>query len=234
MSSREDDRISYLTGEERSALTDRERAELDEVRAVLADPATWAVPAPELEDRVVAAIADEAHTRPDRVAEEAHALPERERSRRRAPAWRRWSPHRGFAFGGLAAAAATAIVAVVLVSSGGTPAPERFAMALAGTPLAPTAHGSATLTKTGSGWRIQLSATGLPHIAGGRYYQAWLKNRAGVLVPVGTFNDARSVTLWAGVPPPQFPSLTVTMQRANGDPASSGLRVLTGTIRPLH
>jgi hypothetical protein len=222
MSSREDDRISYLTGEDGSSLTDRERAELDEVRAVLAEPATWAVPPPELEERVVAAIADEAHVRP-----------ERERPHRPASARRRWFSLRGYAFGGLAAAAATAIIAVVLVSGGG-PAPERFTMALAGTALAPSVHGSATLTKTGSGWRIQLSAAGLRHIAGGRYYQAWLKNRAGVLVPVGTFNDARSVTLWAGVPPPQFPSLTVTVQRADGNPASSGLRVLTGTIRPAR
>jgi hypothetical protein len=222
MSSREDDRISYLTGEDRPSLTDRERAELDEVRAVLAEPATWAVPTPELEDRVVAAIAEEAPVRP-----------ERERSRRPAAAPRRRFWQRGYAFGGLAAAAATAIIAVVLVSGGG-PAPERFSMALTGTALAPSVHGSATLTKTGSGWRIELSAPGLPHISGGRYYEAWLKNRVGVLVPVGTFNDARRVTLWAGVPPPQFPSLTVTMQRADGNPASSGLRVLTGTISPAR
>ena len=71
----------------------------------------------------------------------------------------------------------------------------------------------------------------MPRLANGRYYEAWLKNAAGVLVPVGTFNDARQVTLWAGVPPPEFPSLTVTRQRANGGPASSGERVLTGTIR---
>jgi hypothetical protein len=74
----------------------------------------------------------------------------------------------------------------------------------------------------------------LPHLANGRYYEAWLKNPAGVLVPVGTFNDAREVTLWAGVRPPEFPTLTVTRQQANGNPASSGQRVLTGTIRAKH
>jgi hypothetical protein len=52
-----------------------------------------------------------------------------------------------------------------------------------------------------------------------------------VLVPVGTFNDARRVTLWAGVPPTAFPALTVTRQRAGAGPASSGERVLAGTIR---
>jgi hypothetical protein len=105
-------------------------------------------------------------------------------------------------------------------------------MIVSGTTLVPDAKGSATLTKSGSGWRIELAATGLPRLANGRYYEAWLKNPAGALVPVGTFNDARNVTLWAGVPPPQYPSLTVTRQRAGGSPASSGERVLTGTIQP--
>ena len=82
-----------------------------------------------------------------------------------------------------------------------------------------------------SGWQIELSASGLPHLSGGRYYQAWLKNSAGVLVPIGTFNDALKVTLWSGVPVTQFRTLTVTRQQANGNPASSGQRVLIGTIK---
>ena len=103
-------------------------------------------------------------------------------------------------------------------------------MVVDGTSLAPGAHGSATLTKMSSGWQVELSATGLPHLTDGRYYQAWLKNSAGVLVPIGTFNDAVNVTLWSGVPVTQFRTLTVTRQEANGNPASSGQRVLTGTI----
>ena len=78
---------------------------------------------------------------------------------------------------------------------------------------------------------MKLSATGLPHLANGRYYQAWLKNAAGILVPIGTFNDARNVTLWSGVPVTQFQTLTVTVQLANGNPASSGRRAMIGTIR---
>jgi hypothetical protein len=107
-------------------------------------------------------------------------------------------------------------------------------MAVSGTPLAPNATGSGTVTKTGSGWRIQLAATGLPHLAGGRYYEAWLTNAAGVLVPVGTFDDAVNVTLWAGVPAPEYSSFTVTLQRVGAGPASSGERVLIGTIRLDH
>ena len=67
---------------------------------------------------------------------------------------------------------------------------------------APT--GEATLTKTSSGWRIELDATGLPRRDGGRFYEAWLQDAAGVLVPIGTFNEGRKVTLWAGVSPKDF------------------------------
>ena len=49
--------------------------------------------------------------------------------------------------------------------------------------LVPGAKGEATLTKTSSGWRIELDATGLPRLDGGRFYEAWLRNAAGVLVP---------------------------------------------------
>jgi hypothetical protein len=107
---------------------------------------------------------------------------------------------------------------------------ERFHAALAATDLVPGATGAATLTKTSSGWRIELRATGLPRLAGGRYYEAWLRNSAGVLVPIGTFNEGRKVTLWAGVSPRNFTTLTVTRERADGDQASSGAKVLIGTV----
>ena len=66
----------------------------------------------------------------------------------------------------------------------------------------------------------------------GRFYEAWLKNDAGVLVPIGTFNEGRNVTLWAGVSPEDFTTLTVTREHADGDQASSGEKVLVGTADP--
>jgi hypothetical protein len=51
-----------------------------------------------------------------------------------------------------------------------------------------------------------------------------------VLVPIGTFNDGRDVTLWAGVSPKEFPTLSVTRERADTDQASSGERVLIGAV----
>ena len=96
--------------------------------------------------------------------------------------------------------------------------------------LAPGASGSATLTKTSAGWRIELDASGLPRLDNGRFYEAWLKNAAGVLVPIGTFNEGPRVTLWAGVSPKDFPTLSVTRERADGDQTSSGEKVLVGPV----
>jgi hypothetical protein len=132
----------------------------------------------------------------------------------------------------LIGAAATAVLAVAVGSAvfRSSTSGERFHAALAATDLVPGARGAATLTRTSSGWRIELSAKGLPRLAGGRYYEAWLRDTAGVLVPIGTFNEGRKVTLWAGVSPRNFTTLTVTRERADGDQTSSGAKVLVGTV----
>jgi len=149
---------------------------------------------------------------------------ERGRRTARAPV-----PHRAFLAGAAATTAALAVAFGVAVFSSGTSA-QRFHAALAATGLAPGAAGQATLTKTASGWRIELDATGLPRLDTGRFYQAWLKNTAGVLVPIGSFNEGQNVTLWAGVSPQDFTTLSVTRERADGNQASSGEKVLVGTV----
>ena len=137
---------------------------------------------------------------------------------------------RRLALGGVAVAAVAAVViGVAVVGSGSHGA--RYQAALAPTSLAPGARGEASLTRTSSGWRIHLHATGLPRLAGARFYEAWLRSSAGVLVPIGTFNDGRDVTLWAGVSPASFPVLTVTRERTDGNQASSGEKVLVGLAR---
>ena len=50
-------------------------------------------------------------------------------------------------------------------------------------------------------------------------------------MPLGTFNEARNVTLWAGVSPLSYRVLTVTRERADGNEASSGEKVLVGPVR---
>lgn len=236
MTANDDDRIAYLSGEHAESLSAEDRADLDDLRALLRTPSAWAEPGPDLEDRVVAAIAAQAsaRARAGEVGTSQAETPRRTEAPSAAPAGKRrrltWL-RPAYALGGAALAAVVAVVIVVSMGSSG-PSALHFAMVLNGTSLAPAAHGNAMLTKTTAGWRIQLNATGLPRLANGRYYQAWLKNAQGILVPVGTFNEPEHITLWAGVPATSFPTLTVTLQQANGNPASSGKRVLVGRISP--
>jgi hypothetical protein len=146
-----------------------------------------------------------------------------QRRARGGPAGRR------FVVIGAAATAALAVAIGLAVVRSGTSA-ERFHAALAPTGLVPGAQGRATLTRTSAGWRVQLDATGLPRLDGTRFYEAWLRSTSGVLVPVGTFNEGHAVTLWAGVSPKSFTTLTVTREQADGDQASSGEKVLVGPV----
>jgi Anti-sigma-K factor rskA, C-terminal len=148
---------------------------------------------------------------------------ERQRAERRVVI-----PRRTALLGTAAAVIATVVVGIAVFAS--DPSGERFHAALAATSLVPAATGEATLTKTPSGWRIDLDATGLPRLDDGRFYEAWLRGADGVLVPIGTFNEGTKVTLWAGVSPKEFETLTVTRERADGDQASSGEKVLVGTV----
>ena len=132
--------------------------------------------------------------------------------------------------GAATTAALVAAVAVAVSLLGSGTSAETFHAALAPTKLAPGVTGDATLTKTTSGWRIELDATGLPRLDSGRFYEGWLRDGAGVLVPIGTFNEGKRVTLWAGVSPTEFTTLTVTRERADGDQSSSGEKVLDGKV----
>ena len=213
----DDDRIAYLAGDIARPLDTSDREDLDGLRALLANPSTWEKPDSALEGRVLAAVAVVSGARPNRAP--------RARTHRFRP---------GLVYTAFAAAAAVVVAVVVGVTLPGTgSSPEQYSAALAATNLAPGASGNATLTKSTPGWRIELTVTGLPRRDNGQYYEAWLKNAAGILVPVGTFNQGPSVTLWAGVPPTSFPTLTVTEQQAGRSQASSGKLVLTGSV-DLH
>jgi hypothetical protein len=213
--------------------TDREVAEL----AALADGSL----APERRAALEARVAESAELA-DRLAEQQQAVALARSAvegveapaalRARIDAKRnagRVPPSRRFvAIGAVATVAVAAAVGLSVIGTGS--AGPRFQAALAPTQLLPGATGKATLTKTSSGWRITLNATGLPRLDRGRFYEAWLRNPAGVLVPIGTFNQGPKVTLWAGVPPKDFPTLSVTREQADGDQRSSGEKVLVGTV----
>lgn len=177
---------------------------VDTLGPALADPAVWAQPTAELQEQIVAAI-----------------------NRERAAARRSRSIRYALSAG--AAALVLAVGIAVGTSSLRDDDALRYSASLSATELSVGAHGTVTLTRTSSGWKIELRGKGLPRRADGGYYEAWLKNADGVLVPVGTFNELTDVTLWAGVSPATHPTFTVTRQLADGDPASSGQVVLIGT-----
>jgi anti-sigma-K factor RskA len=201
----EEPEVAYLAGDDNARVGPAERAELDKLRDVLADPAVWVEPREDLQEQIVAAIADS-------------------KTQRRSRAIR-------YAIVGSAAAVVLAIGLAIGFNAVNGSNPVEYSASLRGTELAPRASGEVTLTKTQSGWKIQLHATGLPRRDNGEFYEAWLKNDEGVLVPVGTFNQPDEVILWAGVPPTSHPTFTITRQLANGDPASTGQVVLSGTAQ---
>jgi hypothetical protein len=224
----DDDRIAYLAGDLGAPLDPDDRVDLDDLRDLLADPAMWAEPDRSLEDRIVAAITSEATG-----GGSVQSVPQPSGATKRRDRMASGARHRRLIYGvvGAAAAVGVAIALTVGLATGGRNA-QRYAAALSPTGLTPGASGSATLTRTTSGWRIELHISGLPRLDNGRYYEAWMKNPGGVLVPIGTFNQGPAVTLWSGVSPKNFPTITVTQQQANGDPASSGQRVLGGNVTP--
>ncbi|MGZ4357912.1 MAG: anti-sigma factor [Gaiellaceae bacterium] len=215
------------------AAGDQEDAEL----ARLADGSLASGRRPSLEARVASSVElsgrlDEqrqavalAHSAVEGV-EAPEALRMRIEAQRRARGRR--APRRLGLLAAAAAAVAAAAVGLTVLESGTSGA--RFRAALAPTDVLPGATGEATLTRRSSGWRVQLDATGLPRLAGGRFYEAWLRDSAGVLVPIGTFNEGHGVTLWAGVSPKTFTTLTVTREQADGNQGSSGEKVLVGTV----
>jgi hypothetical protein len=207
----DDERISYLAGDLEGDLDAEARAELDDFRALLADPSLWVEPDTDLEDRIVSAIAADAKPPAKVISLDAR--------RRRVGR-----------IGGLVAAVAAAAIVVVALTVVRQDGDDGVLLALQPTQLVPGATGSARVFAEESGLRIELNATGLPRRDGGLYYQAWLRDAAGNLVPIGTFHDGDHVTLWAGVSLADFPTLTITEEQADNEQASSGRRVLLGTV----
>ncbi|MDO9173282.1 MAG: anti-sigma factor [Actinomycetota bacterium] len=206
-------------------LTERERALIAEFDDLLADPSLWAVPDPELEDRVVAAITVEAERSAPAgsVTRRYSAVPSRRR---------RW-----LATSGASAVGAAAAVVFTLIATRDSSTPADATVAMTGTDLAPGVVGSAGITSGASGVEIHLEVPGLPRRDGGEFYQVWLKNCDGSeLVPAGSFHELDWAIAWAGVSTDDFPLITVTKEVAAAptDPAqgSSGEVVVAGAVAP--
>ena len=205
------DRAAWFLAGDDTAAVDGEREQLARLRRMLNDDALWARPPPELADAIIDDI--EAFQPP---AERA-----------------RW-PRRALLAGLSMAAAVLVVVGVVTLSSesGGA---QTETIALAGTSLAPDAAATAELLDTPSGVAITLDIAELPPARKGFFYEAWVKGPNGS-VAVGTFHfrdgqdPEEPIELWSGVDLAEYPTLTITLEPEDGNPASSGQVVLKGEI----
>ncbi len=215
-------RHALIAGDRLDDLGPDETADLQLLSDLLGDAATWTEPPADLEARIVQAV-----TTADAVAATVPVQSTRAATRARRAAKSR--SRRMVVAVGAAAAAILVVVASALTLGGG--AGTDFSGQLAATRLAPDAHAAVAITRNGAGFRVALDAKGLPPLRNGEFYQAWLKNPAGTLVPIGSFSSSDGrVTLWSGVSPKAFPVLTVTIEAPDGNQASSGRRVLVGPV----
>jgi hypothetical protein len=215
-----EEREALIAGDRAGTLDADEAADVAFLAALLADPSTWAEPSARLEDAVVRAVADADPVGEASVTPIAPAA--RRRSGSRARRWT-WSA---------AAAAAVVAIAVGVFGVMHSRTSTDFEARLSATGLAPSASATVDITHNRAGFRVVLDAHGLPPLRPGEFYQAWLKNSSGALVPIGSFSssDAR-VTLWSGVDPAEYSGISVTIEAADNDQGSSGRRVLVGTLR---
>lgn len=192
------------------------------LRVLLASPDLWSEPPGGLLDQITASIGRERTVLagPPRAALTRSAASVARKDGRRRARMRRSA---GAAVAALLAAAAVVIGIVV------TRGPATTDVALAGTRLAPAASAVAKLHATPSGLAIELDVSGLPPSPPGSYYQAWMKGPHG-LVTIGTFHmrgGPGTVELWSAVTLAGYPTITVTREPEDGNPASSGQVVLT-------
>jgi hypothetical protein len=194
-------------------LDDAARAELDELRHLLASASTWDDPPPDLAAGIVADIQAEAST----------VRPTTEGRRRT------WMRRPVVTFAAAAAAVVAVAAGAVLVTRDGD---DGESFALAATEVITAASGSATVESTGSGLAISLTIDGLPPAEPGTFYQAWMRGDIGS-VPIGTFHAREGdgpIELWSGVDVADYPLMTVTIQEEGAGPESSGIVVLRGEI----
>jgi hypothetical protein len=194
-------------------LAPHEADELSLLAELLGDPSTWAEPTSGLEDSVLQAVLEAPAVTGTAAAPSARRRPR-------------------FMSSLLAAAAAIAIVVGAVAVIRREPSPT-FKSRLTATALAPAAHANAEVYRNAAGFHVTLEAGGLAKLPAGEYYQAWLKNASNVLVPIGSFSSSDGkITLWSGVSPREFNAMSVTIERTDGDPGSSGRRVLAGPVLP--
>ena len=85
--------------------------------------------------------------------------------------------------------------------------------------------------------KIELVVWGLPELHKGEYYELWYAKEDGGRISCGTFRaqrgDQTTVNLTAPANAVSYPEIEVTREPDDGDPGSSGEKVLVGDLRSL-
>ena len=101
-----------------------------------------------------------------------------------------------------------------------------FTAQLSATALAPGARASADITRNAAGFRVVLDAHGLPPAEPAQYYQAWLKNAArNARADRDVQFERRARHALVGRLAEGLPTISVTIEAADDNQASSGRRV---------
>ncbi len=141
------------------------------------------------------------------------------RDRRRRRSWRL----------GVAGATAVAAVALAFVITRGEDRPGATTLALHGLAGVP---GRASLTIAGA--QAELRGSGMPPSGAHDYYEAWLGDARGRMVPMGTFRVRRDGTVDArmtvAVDLRRYRLVDVSLEPDDGNPAHSSRSVMRATL----
>ncbi len=167
-------------------------------RTVMADPAVWEEPSPELGEQVAMLL--QGATKPPEKA--------------------KW-PVRTMV--GVAAVAALLLLVVAVVALRND-APD-WTVDIAGTDQAPLAMGTIEGWATSNGTRMVLNIDGLDPAPDGYFYELWL-SRGPIHVSAGTFTATDDVVVWSGVPRRDYPRLWITLEAIDEDESPSPTTVM--------
>lgn len=109
-------------------------------------------------------------------------------------------------------------------------------VALTATALAPGASGEVRGERVGENLRIELETQGLPELREDEYYEMWYTTEDGGLISCGAFRpepegSQTTVSFTTPINARAYPGIEVTREADDGDPGSSGEKVLEGQLQ---
>ncbi len=141
--------------------------------------------------------------------------------------WRRWVP------------VAAALLVVAILGVGILPAilgDSSAGIPLTATALAPEASGVVRGERVGENLQIALEVQGLPELREDEYYEMWYAKEDGERISCGAFRtgpEGRQTTVSFTTPvnARAYPEIEITREPDDGDPDSSGEKVLEGRLQ---